>query len=130
MAARAFGGLKLSCHRSCSVVELVTVPVPAHRSCIMSNPSAQEWNHWFQALPIQSIPNARQEIATGMGVATLPLVPAPIEKGGGTHGYCLPNSVTAWLASCDWTIKELDTVSQDSAVVTPFSGMMTPAPPF
>ena len=53
MAARAFGGLKLSCHRSCSVVELVTVPVPAHRSCIMSNPSAQEWNHWFQALPIQ-----------------------------------------------------------------------------
>ena len=35
MAARAFGGLKLSCHRSCSVVELVTVPVPAHRSCIM-----------------------------------------------------------------------------------------------
>ena len=52
-----------------------------------------------------------------------------IEKGGETH-LGLPNSVTAWLASCDWTIKELDTVNQDSAVVTPFSGVMTPAPPF
>ena len=89
----------------------------------MSNPSEQEWNHWFQALPIQSIPKARQEIATGMGIATL----APIEKGGGgSHGYCLPDSVTAWLASCDWTIKDLNTVVQDSAVVTPFSGTMTP----
>ena len=89
----------------------------------MSNPSAQEWNHWFQALPIQSIPKARQEIATGMGIATL----APIEKGGGgSHGHCLPDSVTAWLASCDWTIKDLNTVVQDSAVVTPFSGTMTP----
>ena len=52
----------------------------------MSNPSEQEWNHWFQALPIQSIPKARQEIATGMGIATL----APIEKGGGGIPRALP----------------------------------------
>ena len=91
----------------------------------MSTPSAQEWSLWFQELPIQSIPTARQEIATGMGIASL----APIEQGGGgTHGYCLPDSVTAWLAKCDWTIKELDTVVRDSAVVTPFSGMMTARP--
>ena len=89
----------------------------------MSNPSAQEWNHWFQELPIQSIPKARQEIATGMGIATM----APVEKGGaGAHGDCLPDSVTAWLANCDWTIAELNTVVLDSAVLTPFSGMTTP----